>query len=318
MEDRKLIAYSFIKQGFPKSKVLSLSGVPKSSYYYKPTNKEKGSRTSTHTKTKSGKLVSNETVQLVIRELLSEEFVDYGYLKVCWWLRRNKDYIINPKKVYRLMREEGLLNLKTPVKRGKRNWVKDLLPQTEQPFDFLEFDIKYIYVAGVNRNALLLTVIDVNTRWVLGHYLHWQIKGRELISLFNQIFEVYPLPKHFHVRNDNGSQFIAQQVQQYFKDKEVVQEFCKPATPQQNAHIESYHSIVERVICSKYEFEDLLESQDTFNRFVVFYNKLRIHSGIGYQSPGDYLLENNIDMNGLELQKTLDCSTLQWKILNQA
>jgi len=86
------------------------------------------------------------------------------------------------------------------------------------PFDYLEFDIKYIYVAGLNRNALLLTVIDVMSRWNLG-------------------------------RNDNGSQFIAERVQNFFKDENVKQEFCEPATPEQNAHIELYHSVLEKVIC---------------------------------------------------------------------
>ena len=48
-----------------------------------------------------------------------------------------------------------------------------------------------------------------------------------------------------YVRCDNGAQFIAEMVQKYFKDKQVVQEFTKPATPQQNSHIQSYHSIME-------------------------------------------------------------------------
>lgn len=39
--------------------------------------------------------------------------------------------------------------------------------------------------------------------------------------------------------------FIADLLQKYFKDKKVTQEFTKPATPQQNSHIESYHSIME-------------------------------------------------------------------------
>jgi putative transposase len=146
-------------------------------------------------------------------------------------------------------------------------------PATKEAFDYLEFDIKYIYVAGMNRNAMLLTVIDVKTRWVLGHYFGWSIKKKEVLNLFDQIFEQYPLPKSIYVRNDNGSQFIAEEVQRYFGDKEgVTQEFCKPATPEQNAHIESYHSILERTVCQKYEFKTLRETANTLNRFIKFYN----------------------------------------------
>lgn len=313
MEDRKMIADQFISEGNPKTLVIKHSGVPRSSYYYKPKEKakKKGLQKSTHTRTEGGQFVSNEQVVEEITDLLSEEFVDYGYLKVTHWLRRRKHYIINPKKVYRLMTEAGLLNKFKPKKKGKRNWVKELLPPAEVPFDYLEFDIKYIYVAGLNRNALLLTVIDVMSRWTVGHYMSWKVSKDDVVKLFDQIFTAYPLPRHIHVRNDNGSQFIAQEVQDYFKGKNVVQEFCKPATPEQNAHIESYHSIIEKVVCQRYEFVDLLEAQNTFNRFAEFYNFDRIHSGVGYQSPAEYLKENNITVDKTASVLAMDCSSLK-------
>lgn len=304
-----MIASSFIKEGYPIKTVLKVLGLPRSSYYYKPVLKcgQKGIPKSTHTRRTDGTLVSNDQVIEDIKEILGQEFVDYGYLKVTHWLRQEKSYVINPKKVYRLMSEQGLLNKVVPRKKSQRNWVKELLPPAEDAFDYLEFDIKYFYVAGQNRNALLLTIIDVKTRWVLGHFMNWEIKKQDVINLFDQLFEAYPLPKSFYVRNDNGSQFIAEKVQQYFQDKGVTQEFCKPATPEQNAHIESYHSIQEKVICQRNEFESLKELQATLNRFVSFYNFRRIHSGVQYQSPYKYLLKMNIDMNQFDLKRALDC-----------
>ena len=313
MEDRKMVAAQFIKEGHPKKLVLKNSGVPRSSFYYKPVknHSKRGIQKSTHTKREDGIYVTNEQVVDQITVLLSKEFIDYGYLKVTHWPRNKQYYVINPKKVYRLMREAEILNKFKARKKGKRNWVKELLPPAEVPFDYLEFDIKYIYVAGLNRNALLLTVIDVMSRWVVGHYMSWKVRKKDVIDLFDQIFEAYPLPRHIHVRNDNGSQFIAEKVQSYFKGRNVKQEFCKPATPEQNAHIESYHSILEKVICQRYEFENLLEAQNTFNRFVEFYNFERIHSGIGYQSPNEYLLENGIKVDKNQLVLSMDSSSLK-------
>lgn len=313
-----MIALDFIKEGHPKKVILEVLGIPRSSFYYKP-KQSKGKRgitKSTQTYTKNGEAVSNEKVIKDIEEILSGEFVDYGYLKVTHWLRQEKNYIINPKKIYRLMREQGLLNKVEPRKKNQRNWVKDLLAPAKDAFDYLEFDIKYFYVAARNRNALSLTVIDVKSRWVLGHYIAWVIKKEDVINLFNQLFEVYPLPKSFYVRNDNGSQFIAEKVQQYFEDKGVTQEFCKPATPEQNAHIESYHSIQEKVICQRNEFVSLEQLQNTLNRFVSFYNFERIHSGVGYTSPYKYLLKMNIDMKQFELNQALDCSSNQLYFFN--
>jgi len=313
MEERKMIATDFIKEGYVIKTVLKVLDIPRSSYYYHPKegSGRKGRPESQFTKCSDGSWVSNDQVVKDIEGILAEEFVDYGYLKVTHWLRQEKDYVINPKKVYRLMGQNGLLNKFVPKNKGRRNWVKNLLPDAKQAFDYLEFDIKYFYVAGQNRNALLLSIIDVSTRWVMGHYLSWEVKHQDVIDLFDQLFEVYPLPKKFYVRNDNGSQFIANKVQQYFEQKEVHQEFCKPATPEQNAHIESYHSIQEKVICQRYEFDSIQELTDTLNRFVDFYNFRRIHSGTKYQAPAKFILQQGIDMNQFDLSRALDCASLQ-------
>ena len=296
MEVKKMIASDFIKEGYPIKPVAN--------------PKVKGIAKSTHTMTRDGELVSNQQVVEDIEYILGQEFVDYGYLKITHWLQQKKNYIINPKKVYRLMREQGLLNKVVARKKNQRNWVKELLPAAEDAFDYLEFDIKYFYVADLNRNALLLSIIDAKTRWLVGQSMSWQMKHQDVIDLFDQVFEVYPLPKSFYVRNDNGSPFIAQKVQEYFENKQgVTQEFCKPATPEQNAHIESYHSIQEKVSCQRNEFESLDELQQTLNGFVLFYNFDRIHSGVGYTSPYKHLLTLDVDMKNFDLTNVLD-STL--------
>lgn len=106
-----------------------------------------------------------------------------------------------------------------------------------------------------------------------------RFEKEDVVGLFDQIFAIYPMPLRIYVRNDNGSQMESHVVQQYFADRQIIQEFTKPATKEQNAHIESYHSILERVICRRYDFEDLPEAVDTFNRWLGFYNYERILLG---------------------------------------
>jgi putative transposase len=297
-QDRLLVAESFIKEGVNKVLALKTCQIKRSSYYYKSKALLKvGRPCSTHTY-QDGTLVADGLVVKDIIALLSDEFVDYGYFKTAIYLRDEHKYYINHKKVYRLMRDNGLLNLsKNTINRTKRQWVSELVPQPTTCFSYLEFDIKFIYILGKRTNAQVLTVIDVFSRWILGHIIKWKIDFNDVIALFDIIFISTKMPEKFYVRNDNGSQFIADLVQKYFKDKNVIQEFTKPATPQQNAHIESYHSIMENAVCRKFEFMDLKEAQDTLNRFRDFYNYKRIHSGIGYKSPYKYLLQKGVDMN---------------------
>jgi len=295
-----MIARSFIDAGYKTSLVLKYLDISRSTYYYesKSTGKQRGIQKSVKTMIEGGGCISNETVVKYIEEILSQEFVDYGYIKVTHWLRKEKGCLINKKKVYGLMKEAGLLNVpaKSQSDGIKKEWVKELVPQPSKPLEYWEMDIKYIHIKGKARNAFLLTVIDVESRWVLGHKLSWTMKQEEVVRLLDEIFSQYKLPEKIYIRNDNGTQFASEYVKEYFALFNVQQEFTKPATPQQNAHIESYHSILERVICKRYEFDSIQEARDTMNRFLKFYNLERIHSGIAYQSPYEYLLSKNIEI----------------------
>lgn len=284
--------------------MLGLCQISRSTFYYTSTNQAKkvGRNPSQVTYLKTGGLVSDAVVIEEIKQLLGQEFVDYGYFKVSIFLRDEKHFLINHKKVYRLMKENTLL---LPSNRlnslPKRKWVTELVPKPKSEFTYLEFDIKYIYIQGKRKNALVLTIIDVFSRWNMAHTIKWKIDFTEVTKLFDTILKHFNMPHKFFVRNDNGSQFIADEVQKYFKSKNVIQEFTKPATPEQNAHIESYHSIMERTVCKKYDFDDITEARITLDRFKNFYNFERIHSGIKYKSPYQFLLNNGVDMKNLNI-----------------
>ena len=278
-------------------------------YYYQSSEGIKGRPATTHTLTADGTVVSDNDVVQAIKDELEEEFIDYGYLKMTYHLRDKFNYIINPKKVYRLMKKHRLLYKPlSPLPRNKV-WVKQLVPVVDKPFSFWEFDIKYLYIAGENRNALLLTVIDVKTRIVFDWILQYSIQKHDVIELLSRIFKHWNLPEAITVRTDNGSQFEAQLVRDYLDEMKVKHEFCHPASPRENAHIESYHSIIERTISRVYEFKDIKEARDTMQRFVTFYNANRIHSGVGYTSPFKYARSIGIDTKQLCIPKDSSVST---------
>jgi putative transposase len=223
--------------------------------------------------------------------------VDYGYYKTYIHLKNELNYTIGSSRTYRIMKENNLLKFqRTKQKRKNRNWVTDLVPKVEHPFNFLEFDIKFAYIQGTRSNVMVLTVLDVYSRWNMGHYIAYSVKQQDVIQLFEQIAAEHQMPERFIVRNDNGSQFVASAVQEYFVQKNVIQEFTKPSTPQQNAHIESYHSIMESAVCQRIEFENAEDFTQTMNRFRNFYNFNRIHGGLNYTSPAKFLKKQGVEM----------------------
>lgn len=284
-----MIAESFIQQGFPAYKVLPLCKISRSSYYYQPGKGKRGRKPSTVTISSSGILYSNEYVLDRIKWLLNQEFIDYGYEKVTGWLRNSEALIINEKKVYRLMRESRLLNNRIRRNRRGKRIAKDLLPNPALPFECMQTDIKYIYIHGEHRNALLITVLDVFSRGVLAYKMEYSITKHQVIDLMKDVLYHYKMPQKVSLRTDNGSQFEAGLFREYLQEMSIEHEFTHVATPQENCYIESFHSIVESAVCAKYEFESLQEAKETFNRFMNFYNQDRIHGSLGMVSPNQFL-----------------------------
>lgn len=259
-----------------------------SSYYYRPKTGKRGRKPSTHTLMQDGSLVSNDTVVLAIRFILAEEFVCYGYSKTTDELREN-GFVINYKKCYRIMKEHRLLCgcvMRSTRGNGKRKFVKWRVQQASRPMEQLCMDIKYIHIQGQNRNALLLTVLDVYTRSIVGQVLWWQMRKEHVIWLIHRILGQHQdVTQTITLRNDNGSQFIAHAVREYLQDRGVSQEFIHVATPEENCFIESYHSIVQRELLDPRLFESIWHAQEVFERWQVFYNERRRHDGLGGSRP---------------------------------
>lgn len=302
-----MVAKEFIDLDFPKCSILTWCSLARSSYYYQPSLGVRGRKPYAQIKGEDNQIIDNETVVDLIKQLFEQPFVDYGYYKTYVYLRKKRYLQISKHVVYRLMKRHQLLRnqYRASSKKTKRNWVKDLLPQVETAFNYLEFDIKFIWVASKNRSVQVLTVLDVFARWNISHLIAYSIKYQDVIKLFEHIFEQLTIPEKIYVRCDNGSQFIADMVQKYFKNKNVIQEFTKPATPQQNSHIESYHSIMESAVCQRFEFCDLKDVKNTMNQFREFYNFERIHGGIGFQSPAEFLLQKGVDIKNSPINQII-------------
>lgn len=286
-----------------------------SSYYYRHTAGKRGRKPSVHTLLQDGSMLSNNSVVIAIRFILSEEFVCFGYDKITDDLRSN-GFIINPKKTYRLMKEHKLLCgtiIKTNM--GKRQFVQWRVQQADKPMEQLCMDIKYIHIHGQQRNALLLTVLDVYTRSIVGQVLWWRMRKENVIWLLHQILQQHDV-KGITLRNDNGSQFIAHAVRDFLKDKQVAQEFIHVATPEENSFIEAYHSIVEREVLQPRQFENIQTAIETFNRWEVFYNNRRLHGSLGNIAPKQQWNKWLERMNR-ELLTIISTNALSTKLANE-
>jgi putative transposase len=261
-------------------------GMIQSSYYRRPSHGKKGNKPSVLTYNKSKGMVSQEVVIKSVKEILSHEFIDCGYRLMTSYLHRDC-YKINHKKLYRIMREEGLLKLENRINRSGsgRKFVKYRKVITVRPFQCIEMDIKMVWIPIIGKNAYLLSIIDVHTRRILKDYFSFSIKQNKVITFLSDLFSEYQYPESVVIRSDNGSQFIAKSVREYLGLIGVQQEFTHVATPEENAHIEAYHGILKKEVFQRVDYRTFGEIEQILKRYVIFYNNTRLHGLLGRITP---------------------------------
>lgn len=269
---------SHFKHLVAASTLLSWVDMPSSVYYYKNKLGNRGVKPSTHTLKLDGTMVENQVVIESIKAILSQEFCCYGYENVTTELRK-ENYHINKKKVYRLMDEQNLLLGKVIRTSGKRKFVQHRKIVASYPMEYLCLDIKYIYVHAEKRNYYLLTILDVFSRKTVDQTFQKSMRQIDVINAFRRINEKYGI-KGVTVRNDNGSQFIANSVKQYLRAAEANQEFTHIATPEENSYIEAFHSIVQREVIDRFEFDSFYHAKHTLTAHRNWYDNRRFHRGI--------------------------------------
>jgi len=267
---------------------LNIVGISKHQYYYRRKSSKQGAKPSVFTEKVSGEKVSNADIVLIIKDLHKNPDTQYGYIKMTYELKTG-GFIINKKKVYRLMFENHLLGKRYKFKEKTYAKYRKLLP--ESPLQVLEMDIKFVWVEQAKRHAYILTIIDTFTRLALYYQVLFSITQKEVKQAWTYVIINHLQPNdclnkaiNIEVRNDNDKRFSAQTVKDFFKKNHLNQVFTHPYTPQENGHIESFHSILSKHL-EPYTFWSLEELKQNLVLFYEFYNNRRLHASIAYTSP---------------------------------
>jgi len=270
---------------------LPIIGISKHQYYYK----SKGSRSGRKPTQSTPRLVKgqkidepNEEVIKHINAIQSNPDTDCGYQRMHSALILI-GYYINTKKVYRIMKENNLL--KERHKKANKTYAKYRVLTPENPLELLEMDIKYFWIVKDRHYSYVLTIIDTFTRVVLDWAVGFTMKAYQVKQLWERVIINYLQPTdslkrgvHIEVRNDNGPQFSAKIIQDFFKENYLNQVFTHPYTPQENGHVESFHSVLSTAIGST-QFWTLSDLEQRLKTFYFNYNKFRIHGSIAGLPP---------------------------------
>jgi transposase InsO family protein len=156
-----------------------------------------------------------------------------------------------------------------------------------KPNQFWVADITYIYTQ--EGWLYLSTIMDLYSRKIVG----WSMENRitqELVSeaLHMAIKQGKP-SQGLLLHSDRGSQYASDYYQILLARNGIFSSMSRKGNCWDNAVMESFYRTlkVELIYLKKYETR-IEAKRDIFKYIEIFYNRERLHSFLGYNSPEEY------------------------------
>ncbi len=106
-------------------------------------------------------------------------------------------------------------------------------------------------------------------------------------ALLNAVVRQQPKPGCvFH--SDQGIEYAAHEYRELLEKHGFIRSMSRKATPLDNAEVESFFHTMKAELIHQKQFVDSIEAVAHIAEYIAFYNKERIHSSLGYQSPENY------------------------------
>ena len=109
------------------------------------------------------------------------------------------------------------------------------------------------------------------------------MKAIQVKACWEQVIAEYLQPANIkaqeiavEIRNDNGKQFSASILSDFFKENGLNHVFTHPYTPEENGHVESFHSILGKAVENDL-FTNLMALEGRLEHFYLSYNNERCH-----------------------------------------
>lgn len=303
-----MVAKRWIGKGYNTNLVLDFVGLAASTFYEnisreelpkEKTGKAAGRPKTQFSSTLDGQRIPDEQIKEWLCELICGDGFPYGYKKLTATLVEDYGLVINHKKVYRLCKEMGILK---PQRVCRPKHPKRLPQRTEitGPDQLWEMDIKYGYIHGEERFFFQLSLIDVFDRCVIDYHLGLTCTAKDACRVLRNALKkrgLKPGMKMPRVRTDNGPQFIANFFEELCHKLGIIHERIPIGTPNLNAHIEAFHSILEDDCYSRHQFNSYAEAYEQISLYMEYYNQRRRHGSLKNMAPEKYyqaIISNSI------------------------
>lgn len=189
-----------------------------------------------------------------------------------WRARAAKKFKVTTNSNHRLPVAPNLLNQDFSAQKPNEKWVSD---------------ITYVWT---NEGWLYLAVVmDLYSRMVVGWAISERMTSKLVIDALQMALWRRKPPRGLIVHSDRGSQYCSRDYQKIFVTHALVCSMSKRGDCFDNAAMESWnHSFKVEAIHGEKLTTRALTKNLVFEYIEIYYNRKRLHSTIGYESPESF------------------------------
>ena len=232
-----------------------------------------------------------------LRDAIQKIAVDwpsYGRPRITAELRR-RGWKVNPKRVYRLMREDNLLCVRkrkfvvttdsNHTRKVYPNLARDLLlTATDQLW---RADITYIRLR--DEFVFLAVILDAYSRRVIGWALDRTLEDSLTLTALRMALTRRVVPTGLVHHSDRGSQYASNDYTDLLQANGIQISMSRKGNPWDNAACESFMKTLKYEEVLRNEYRDLADARTSIREFLEkIYNQKRLHSALGYLPPAEF------------------------------